>query len=186
MRTSSKVAFLSATAALLVAGVHAGTLSIAVDTVRFIVGPVRGMQVGRFVFRVSVPQEVERSRVDFVRLELPAIQLGDTGSIVTLESFQATTPWDARSVTWTYPWQRPGGDYGAVGLSRFTTAAGDSHPIVLDITGCVRDWQERGFNFGVFLKRPDCEGGGFGPESLQVRQSLGSARIRFYFTRIQR
>ena len=40
-------------------------------------------------------------------------------------------------------------------------------------------------SYGLFLKRPDDEGGGFREEGERLREALGKARVKFYFTHVQ-
>ncbi|MCX6841345.1 MAG: hypothetical protein NTX53_03545 [candidate division WOR-3 bacterium] len=39
--------------------------------------------------------------------------------------------------------------------------------------------------YGLFLKRPDDEGGGFREEGDRLREALSKARVKFYFTHVQ-
>jgi len=70
--------------------------------------------------------------------------------------------------------------------SDFPTWAGDSHAIWLDITSCARAWQAGRGAYGLILKRPAHEGGGFAAEGARLQQVLASARIKYWFSSVQR
>ncbi|MEO0080646.1 MAG: DNRLRE domain-containing protein [candidate division WOR-3 bacterium] len=172
--------------AMLVSASLADTLSVRLTDVAYISGLLRGQTRGRALLSIPLPPAVQEARIDFAKLQFPSILIPDTNYLFTIEAYPVTTAWQRSSVTWTYPWRRPGGDYDSLRLARFATATTDSHPIVLDITRAVKHWQTGGDNFGLILKRPDYEGGGFTIEGGMLRQALNSARVKFYFTRIQR
>lgn len=173
-------------AVLLFGIAKADTLSVRLNQIAAISGTIRSQKRARVVFTFPVPERVLGSRIDFVKLEFPSVLRSDTNYRYTIEGYRITTRWEQRGVTWNSPWRIPGGDFDSIRISRFTTATSDSHPVVLDITNAVRDWQVNGNNFGLILKRPDYEGGGFWTEVQGLRQAFNSARVKFYFTPIQR
>jgi hypothetical protein len=180
----------AAAVAVLAGAIHftatADTLSIGISERAYIAGPIRGQTRGRVLLAFPLPAEVQQSRIDFVKLQFPSILIPDSNFALVVEAYPVTTVWERSTVVWNYPWRTPGGDFDSVRLARFSTATTDSHPIVLDITKAARQWQSGRSNCGLILKRPDHEGGGFSIEGLPLRQVLSSARVKFYFTRIQR
>jgi hypothetical protein len=162
------------------------TLSVAPSDITVITGNVREQNVARVVLNVGVPEQVLRSRIDFAKLEIPAF-LGDSGpNYVTVVAHACQTAWRNDDVSWTKPWEHAGGDFDSLSRARFTTLSGDKHPITLNITQAVRDWQKGRGKHGLFLKRPDAEGGGFMGERERLRDALNSARVKFYYTPIQK
>jgi len=170
-------------ALLLVSVAAADTLSVRPGDVAYIAGPLRGQTRGRLLINVTLPEILQQARIDFAKLEFPAVTIPDTTFAFTLEVYAVTTAWQRATVRWDYPWRRLGGDFDSVRLARFTTTTSDRHPVVLDLTQTVKRWQSGGSNFGLIFKRPDYEGGGFGIEGGLLRQVLNSARVKFYFVR---
>jgi hypothetical protein len=136
--------------------------------------------------RVPIPQQLAKARVDYAQISFPAFLPKDYDGRVTTLVYQVQTAWDPALTTWTSPWRVPGGDLDSLWESRFVTSAEDGHPIQLDITRAVKLWQETGRNFGVILKRPDAEGGGYKLEAKRLREALKKARVKFYFTQMRR
>ncbi|HTW91602.1 MAG TPA: DNRLRE domain-containing protein [bacterium] len=188
MRNGARAAAVLLLAMTVVAGVGCAlgeTLSVTPGDVVVITGTVGEQNVARVVLRVDVPEQVQSARIDFTELTFPAF-LGDTSpAVVTVAAHCAQTSWDGGGVTWSAPWSRPGGDFDSVACARYASLPGRTHPVVLDITKAVRDWQHGRNNYGLFLKRPDAEGGGFLGERDRLRTALNSARVKFYFTPVQ-
>lgn len=172
-------------AVLLFGIAQADTLSVRLNQIAAISGTIKGQERARVVLSFPLPERVLGSRIDFVKLEFPAVLRTDTNYRYTIEGYRITTRWEERRVTWNSPWRRPGGDFDSSRICWFTTATSDSHPVVLDITNAVKDWQANGNNFGLLLKRPEYEGGGFWTEIEGLRGALNSARVKFYFVPIQ-
>jgi hypothetical protein len=168
---------------LLVSAASADTLSVGLRDVAYIAGPLRGETRGRLLFNVTLPDTVRQARIDFAKLTFPAALIRDTSFAFTLEAYVVATAWQGATVRWDFPWRSPGGDFDSARISRFATASADSHPIVLNVSRAVEQWQSGRGNFGLLLKRPDYEGGGFGIEGLPLRELLGLARVKFYFVR---
>jgi hypothetical protein len=161
------------------------TLSVALNDIAVITGTVRGKSVGRVVLRVPVPEQVLNARIDFAKLEFPAFLSDSSPAVVSVVVHDCLTPWQRAQVSWTVPWRRPGGDFDSLSRAWFIALPGDSHPAVLDITQTVRGWQQGKGRYGLFLKRPDAEGGGFLGERVRLREALAAARVKFYFTHVQ-
>ena len=161
------------------------TLSVGLDDVAVISGTIRGKSVSRIVLRAPVPKPVLGARMDFAKLEFPAFVSDTSRTAVSIVAHDGQTAWEGRQVSWTVPWRRPGGDFDSLSRAWFIALPGDKHPVVLDITETVRNWQQGKGSYGLFLKRPDAEGGGFREEVARLREALGKARVKYYFTHVQ-
>ena len=161
------------------------TLSVALDDVAVIGGSIREKSVSRVVLRAPVPKQVLDARIDFAKLEFPAFLSDTSRTAVSIVAHNGQTAWERGEVSWTVPWKRPGGDFDSLSQAWFIALPGDKRPVVLDITETVRGWQQGKGSYGLFLKRPDDEGGGFREEVARLREVLRSARVKFYFTQIQ-
>ena len=67
--------------------------------------------------------------------------------------------------------------------ARYSIEASINLPVILDITDFMQYWVENGKNFGILLKRPYYQGGGFKGELQGLRNALANARIRVFFIR---
>jgi hypothetical protein len=152
----------------------------------YIAGPIRGETRGRALVTVALPSAVQAANIDFACLQIPSPLLTGEGGIVTVQAHTLTTAWDPSNVAWTMPWRAPGGDMDTVEAASFPTWAGDSHAIWLDITSCAKAWQAGRGAHGLILKRPTHEGGGFAGEGVRLRQAIASARIKYWFSAVQR
>jgi hypothetical protein len=74
-------------------------------------------------------------------------------------------------------------DYDTTYYARYATEASINLPVILDITDFMQYWVENGNNYGILLKRPYYEGGGFRGELQGLRNALANARIRVFFIR---
>jgi len=173
------VAFVGASSAL------GDTLSVALDDIAVITGTFRDKTVGRIVLHVTVPDNVLDARIDFAKLEFPAFLTDTSPAEVSVVAHGCQTAWERTRVSWTVPWKRPGGDFDSLSRAWFATLPGDKHPVVLNITETIRGWQQGKGKHGLFLKRPDAEGGGFLDERDRLREVLDKARVKFYFTHEQ-
>jgi hypothetical protein len=175
-------------AIIAIAGVSSAlgeTLSVGLSDVAVITGNIRNNNVARVVLNVDVPEQVLNARIDFAELTFPAFLSDTSQTAVSVVTHCAQTAWGRDKVTWTMPWKRSGGDFDSLSCSWYMALPGRKHPVMLDITKIVRGWQHGRDNYGLFLKRPDAEGGGFLGERDRLRHALNSARVVFYFTQIQ-
>jgi hypothetical protein len=161
------------------------TLSVALDDFAVISGSIREKPVSRVVLRAPVPKPVQDARIDFAKLEFPAFLSDTSRTAVSVVAHDGQTSWKRGEVSWTVPWKRPGGDFDSLSRAWFIALPGDKRPVVLDITESVRGWQQGKGQHGLFLKRPDGEGGGFREEGERLREVLGKARVKYYFTHVQ-
>ena len=179
---------LAMVAALAIAGASSAlgdTLSVALDDFAVISGTIRGKTVSRVVLRAPVPEQALHARIDFAKLEFPAFLSDTSPTAVSVVAHDGQTAWERGEVSWTVPWKRPGGDFDSLSRAWFIALPGGKRPVVLDITETVRGWQQGKRLYGLFLKRPDDEGGGFREESERLREALSKARVKLYFTHVQ-
>jgi hypothetical protein len=169
--------------AALLGAAYADTLSVRLGEQAYIAGPIRGQTKGRLLVAVPVPDQVQQARIDHVQLTIPGVRL--TERLLTLEGYAVTTAWEPSRVSWTAPWRNPGGDMASTRASCFFLTVGAERPIALDLTDVVKSWQRGAGAYGVLLKRPNREGGGFGLEGQILRQALAAARVKYYYTRVQ-
>jgi hypothetical protein len=169
---------------LLFGGAIADTLSVSVGSASYITGQIDGRSCGRLLIKPTIPDRVLRSRIDFALLTLPGLQLPDSLGAMIIDLRRVTTPWNSGSATWTTPWRNPGGDWDSTQQFLWSLVPGDTLPIRIDLTSCIRAWQA-GDNDGLILKRPHHEGGGFRGEGVLLRQAIASARLKLYFTRLR-
>jgi hypothetical protein len=186
MRDGPRVAVLLL-AIIAVAGVSSAlgeTLSVGLSKLAVITGDVGEHNVARVVINVEVPEQVLDSKIDFAKLQFPVFTPDSGDAAVTAVARDCKTAW-GDGATWTVPWNRPGGDFDSLNRAWFAVLPGSEHPVVLDITRTIRGWQRGGGKYGLFLLRPDAEGGGFLGERDRIRTALNSARVKFYFTPTQ-
>lgn len=74
-------------------------------------------------------------------------------------------------------------EYDTTFHTRYNTDASVNLPVILDITEFVKYWVGNSNNYGILLKRPYYEGGGFRGELQNLRNALLNARIRIFFVR---
>jgi len=175
-------------------GALGDTLSSALDDFAVISGTIRGKSVSRHV-ACSIQHTAYRSDSRIPKCcilstvysagRFPAFLSDTSRTAVSVVAHDCQTAWEGRQVSWTVPWRRPGGDFDSLSRAWFIALPGDKHPVVLDITETVRNWQQGKGSYGLFLKRPDAEGGGFREEVARLREALGKARVKYYFTHVQ-
>lgn len=161
----------------------ADTLSVQLAAVATISGPAGGDQVSRALAGIEIPIQLNGAQVDAAFLVLPAPALAGPGEPLVIRCHRLARPWQDDGVSWTEPWQQPGGDFDSTALATAVTWPEDESPLRFDITGPVRDWLDGAGCYGVILLRPEAEGGGFGPEAQAVADALGQASVKFYYTR---
>jgi hypothetical protein len=179
---------LAIVAALAFAGASSAlgdTLSVALDDFAVISGSIREKPVERVLLSLSAPKQVLDARIDFAKLEFPAFLSDTSPTAVSVVAHDCQTSWERGEVSWTVPWKRAGGDFDSLSRAWFIALPGDKRPVVLDITETVRGCQRGKGQHGLFLTRPDGEGGGFREEGASLRKALDKARVKFYFTHVQ-
>lgn len=163
----------------------ADTLSVGLERVANFSGDLRGATVGRIVVSFPLPDVVRRARLDFAKLELSDVLPESLGERVTIEMFDCRTAWQAGLVTWTSPWRTPGGDYDSTTTTRYVLLPARANRAVFNVTESARRWQSGAPVFGLLVKRPSREGGGFRLEGARVLQALRAARVKLYYSPIQ-
>lgn len=164
----------------------ADTLSVPVGVTAYMAGQLRGETRGRLLMRVPIPEEVQQGRIDFALLLIPGFQLPDSEMVVTLRAHEVTTAWNPGDVNWEQPWHRAGGDFDTTDFSSYTLSSARNERIGLDVTRCVKRWRNGTANHGLILTRPRYEGHGFALEAGNLRQAIGSARVKYYYSHVAR
>jgi hypothetical protein len=117
-------------------------------------------------------------------LTFPSLRLPDSLGTVVFDVRRITTEWEPDGASWIQPWRNPGGDFDSTHQALYALPPGDTTQVSLDVTSIVRAWQG-GDNFGLLLKRPNYEGGGFRGEGVLLRKAITTARLKLYFTRLK-
>ena len=149
--------------ALFIVGMTQLTFS---DTLSLPIGQVTVIRSGE-VYRVRIEFDIsalENARVDYAEILIPHFL---TEGRLVLEGWRLISQ----------------NEYDSIFHARYTTDALVNLPVVLDITEFLQYWLENGNNFGILLKRPYFEGGGFSGELQELRNALANARIRVFFIR---
>jgi hypothetical protein len=105
----------------------------------------------RVLFRVSLPDGLDGKQIDFAELSFDIASL--PGPYLEIEVYPLACSWEAQSVTWSSPWQNPGGDYDETDVVLVAIAVEGSvvkgHADVSDI---VRSWVDGDrTNHGIIL-----------------------------------
>lgn len=139
---------------------------ISADTLSLTIGQISVIRVSN-VNRIRVNFDIsplENTKVDYAEIMVPHFL---TSGAITVEG------WRLNSET--------PNDYDTAYNALYKTHASLNLPIILDITKFIKYWVENGNNFGILLKRPYYEGGGFRGELQNLGNALANARIRVFF-----
>lgn len=142
--------------------------SVSADTLSLPIGQVMVISSGnvnRIHLGLNITQ-LQNTRVDYAEIMIPHFL---TSGAITVEGWRLTSQ---NAVV-----------YDTIYHARNTTKASVNLPVILDITDFMQYWVENGNNFGILLKRPYYEGGGFRGELQNLRIALSNARIRVFFIR---
>ena len=148
---------------LLIVGMTQLTFS---DTLSLTIGHVTVIRSGE-VNRVRIWLDISplhNTRVDYAEILIPHFL---TSGEIVLEGWRLLS-------------ENPS-EYDTTYHARYATDASVNLLVILDITDFVKYWVENGNNFGILLKRPYYEGGGFRGELQGLRNALTNARIRVFF-----
>ena len=148
---------------LLIVGMTQQTYS---DTLSLPIGQVTVIRSGE-VNRVRIGFDIsalENTRVDYAEIQIPHFL---TEGEIVLEGWRLVSQ----------------NEYDTTFHARYSIEASINLPVILDITDFMQYWVEDGNNFGILLKRPYYQGGGFRGELQGLRNALTNARIRVFFIR---
>jgi len=141
---------------------------ISADTLSLTISQISVIRVSN-VNRVRVNFDIsplENTRIDYAEIIIPHFL---TQGTLTVEGWRLNS-------------ENPN-DYDTTYNAHYNTHASLNLPIILDITKFIKHWVENGNNFGILLKRPYYEGGGFRSELQSLRNALANARIKIFFIR---
>jgi len=91
--------------------------------------------------------------------------------LVTLHVYPITTPWDPTSVTWTFPWQNPGGDFHEDVHAFYTFGSPPQDTQEIDLTPIFRYWNTSP-NYGMIIIPESLVGTQFPPSMFQFLSQL--------------
>ena len=138
------------------------------DTLSLPIGQVTVIRSGE-VYRVRIGFDIsplENTRVDYAEIMIPHFL---TSGEMVLEGWRLLS-------------ENPS-EYDTTFHARYSIEASVNLPVILDITDFMLYWAENGNNFGILLKRPYYQRGGFRGELQGLRNALANARIRVFFIR---
>ncbi|MEO0225739.1 MAG: DNRLRE domain-containing protein [candidate division WOR-3 bacterium] len=131
----------------------------------------------RILVLFDLPLNLANKRIDYAEFSFPTFTRTD--SMITIEAYSITKEWDVSTVSWNFPWQKPGGDYDSLEAARYFLRLQDTKRVKLDVTEIVKQWFSTN-NYGLILKRPKREGGSFKTEIRALRSVLSDIILKVY------
>ncbi|KPJ58289.1 MAG: hypothetical protein AMJ46_14415 [Latescibacteria bacterium DG_63] len=127
--------------------------SIQVDAVEAVsIKPAKGSDRLRFLMRFTLPDSLQGHSIDFACVSFGASCSGKEGG-VSFQAFALSTDWEAETVSWYNPWERPGGDWDESSSSYWISENGADAKLCFDVTWFANAWlKEPSKNFGVLVK----------------------------------
>ncbi len=138
------------------------------DTLSLPIGQVTVIRSGE-VYRVRIGFDIsalENARVDYAEILIPHFL---TEGEIVLEGWRLISQ----------------NEYDTTFHARYSIEASINLPVILDITDFMQYWVENGNNFGILLKRPYYQGGGFRGELQGLRNALANSRIKVFYNYIR-
>jgi hypothetical protein len=112
----------------------------------------------------TLPDILAGYSIDFACISFGADCSGDEGT-VSFQAFALARGWDARTVSWTAPWEKADGDWGGRLSAYDISEAGSGRTVELDVTDLANGWlKEPSKNFGVLVKVSGPFFGSFSPD----------------------
>ena len=106
----------------------------------------------RLLVQFALPNVLSGHSIDFACMSFGADCAGDKGAI-SFQAFALTSGWDAKSVSWTGPWENAGGDWNRSLSTYGISEAGSGKTAELDVTEFANRWlKEPSKNFGIVIK----------------------------------
>ena len=130
----------------------------------------------RLLLQFTLPEVLSSYPIDFACVSFGVNSAGNEGR-VSFQAFPLTRSWDARTVSWTSPWEKDGGDWNGRLSAYEIGEAGSGKTVYLDVTDFANGWRkEPSKNFGIIVK---VSGPFLGTFSLDEAQ--GSAKLRILY-----
>jgi hypothetical protein len=109
----------------------------------------------RIVAHISIPNSVADSTLMFAELQFAITPQLAEDSILWINCYAVTTPWEVGTVGWETPWQAPGGDFESDELTMYNTVNPNDSTAYFDLTDCVRSWlRDDRANYGLIFMVP--------------------------------
>jgi len=156
---------------------------IPVSQYKLITGIYNGNPVARWLIKVDLSVLPDNIRIDGAEMRVSGIELTGLDEGFTVELHPLTRDWDPNTVSWTYPWENPGGDYRGDIVSVISIPKDFSGTIGMDLTEIVGAWKNEITNYGLLLKSPDFEGGGFNAEEMGILlNGIPTLNLKVYYS----
>jgi hypothetical protein len=94
----------------------------------------------RLLVQFDIPDGVTDSTLTFAELIFGIAPAFAPDSVLRLDCFAVTTPWEPGNVNWDSPWQNPGGDFQEDACAMVTLSANSEQLAYFDLTETVRSW----------------------------------------------
>lgn len=132
-----------AVATLSAVQLSAGTIQLPVDQLAAIYPAPNDPLIehgARLLMEFDLPDSLNSKRIIYAEVwaPFPVENLRDT--TLSFDLFSLATSWDENEVTWTFPWQNPGGDIDSLSVFRRYFAVGSADTLNLDLTEVTREW----------------------------------------------
>jgi len=111
-----------------------------------------GEESARALLSFTLPDDYIGKSVKSAKLYLPiSITITDS-SLANLAVWPVATAWTPENVSWTDPWNQPGGDVADSSYVLFATDDGSSRVIEIDISTIAAAWAQEWYpNYGLLV-----------------------------------
>ena len=117
-----------------------------------VIKPSAESNEARVLVQFTLPDILAGHSIDFACISFGADCSGDEGA-VSFQAFALTRAWNPRTVGWTGPWEKAGGDWNDRLSAYEISEAGSGKTVYLDVTDFANGWlKEPSKNFGVLVK----------------------------------
>jgi hypothetical protein len=156
-----------------------GDMELGINDVVSIEIPSGGYRV---LLTFDIPSGIIESEIDYAKLVIPYSSLNEE---IDLELYSVSVPWDRATVSWDYPWIRPGGDYEHYPQSKLHLYPDypEGKNFFFDVTENLRIMISEDENFGFIIKPSSEYGLSFNEEILVLLEDKSSLIIKFYVSK---
>ena len=117
-----------------------------------VIKPLAESGEARLLVQFTLPDILAGYSIDFACISFGVDCAGVEGR-VSFQAFPLTRSWDPRTVGWTSPWEKAGGDWNDRLSAYEISEAGSDKTLYLDVTDFASGWlKEPSKNFGVIVK----------------------------------
>jgi hypothetical protein len=115
-----------------------------------VITPEGHSEPARVLFKVSLPDSLRGTRIDFAELSFDFSSL--SGPYKEIEVYPLTRSWESQSVSWASPWQNAGGDFDDSDLVLVAITGEQSFKGHADVTDIISSWiNGHRTNYGMIL-----------------------------------